>query len=243
MQPMARQDVLDCPTIPIVDDDVSIRVSLMDMFDSLSIPAATQESGDDFLTRVDLDAAGCILVDIHMPDMSGLYLQRHLASSGNIQPIVFMTGCATIAMSVQAMKLCAFDFLLKHLEGGTVVATADNAIQLDADRRAAAAGASRHNVICRKSDWTRARGNEACRHGAPQQAYRARPGCKRDDDQDPQGPDDEEDAGRIARRLDEDVGFGIKGLRRIPVGSSQAGRDSKGQTGRVHLSPCQQKSS
>lgn len=138
MQPMDGQDVLDCPTISIVDDDVSIRVSLMDMFDSLSIPAAPYESGDDFLTRADLDAAGCILLDIHMPGMSGLDLQRHLADSGNMQPIVFMTGCATVAMSVQAMKLGAFDFLLKPLESGTVVATADKAIQLNAERRAAA---------------------------------------------------------------------------------------------------------
>ncbi|MGO4355175.1 response regulator transcription factor [Rhizobium sp. RAF36] len=135
---MDGQDVLDCPTISIVDDDVSIRVSLMDMFDSLSIPAAPYESGDDFLTRADLDAAGCILLDIHMPGMSGLDLQRHLADSGNMQPIVFMTGCATVAMSVQAMKLGAFDFLLKPLESGTVVATADKAIQLNAERRAAA---------------------------------------------------------------------------------------------------------
>lgn len=138
MQPMDGQDVLDCPTVSIVDDDVSIRVSLMDMFDSLSIPAAPYESGDDFLTRADLDAAGCILLDIHMPGMNGLDLQRHLADSGNMLPIVFMTGCATVAMSVQAMKLGAFDFLLKPLEGGTVVATADKAIQLNAERRAAA---------------------------------------------------------------------------------------------------------
>ena len=137
MQPTDGQHNADLPTISIVDDDAALRLSLMDLFDSLDMRATSYESGDDFLSRADLGKAGCVLLDIHMPGMNGLDIQKQLAVAECMLPIVFMTGNATVLMSVQAMKRGASDFLLKPLHRPALVGATGRAIQLNAANRAA----------------------------------------------------------------------------------------------------------
>jgi FixJ family two-component response regulator len=137
VQPTSGHIDADLPTISIVDDDASVRLSLMDLFDSLDMSAASYESGDDFLSRGDLGRAGCILLDIHMPGMNGLNLQRKLMDAECMLPIVFMTGAATVPMSVQAMKRGASDFLLKPLDRSALVGATARAIRLNSEKRAA----------------------------------------------------------------------------------------------------------
>jgi FixJ family two-component response regulator len=124
--------------VSIVDDDVALRLSLVDLFESLEMSAAPYESGDDFLMRADLGKAGCILLDIHMPGINGLDLQKQLAETRSMLPIVFMTASATVPMSVQAMKRGASDFLLKPLDSEQLVQAIERAIRLNAERRAVA---------------------------------------------------------------------------------------------------------
>ncbi|WP_438754898.1 response regulator transcription factor [Pararhizobium sp. O133] len=133
------QRELDHPTICIVDDDSAIRSSLMDLFESLEMPAVCYEAGGDFLERADLDQAGCILLDIHMPGIGGLDIQKHIETVRSMLPIVFMTGRATVPMSVQAMKRGASDFLLKPLDRNEIIQATERAVLRNAERRAQAA--------------------------------------------------------------------------------------------------------
>ncbi|WP_105423545.1 response regulator transcription factor [Neorhizobium sp. T25_27] len=130
---------LDRPAICIVDDDSAIRTSLMDLFDSMEMSAICFESGDDFLARANLGRAGCILLDIHMPGIDGLAIQRHITTVKSMLPIVFMTGRATVPLSVQAMKRGASDFLLKPLDQDEIILATDKAVRRNAERRAQAA--------------------------------------------------------------------------------------------------------
>lgn len=140
MQPAADVNRMsDDPTICIVDDDPAIRTSLMDLFESLEMSAVCYEDGDDFLARANLDGPGCILLDIHMPGIGGLEIQRHIAAARSALPIVFMTGRAAIPMSVQAMKRGASDFLLKPLNRTEIILATKKAVMRNAQRRTEAA--------------------------------------------------------------------------------------------------------
>ncbi len=102
------------PLIHVIDDDAAMRVALARLLTASGYRAQTYESGRAFL---DGGAAGggCILLDVNMPGLSGMQLQQHLADSGSILPIVFLTGSGDIAMSVRAIKAGAEDFLSKPI--------------------------------------------------------------------------------------------------------------------------------
>lgn len=133
------QRELDHPTICIVDDDSAIRSSLMDLFESLEMPAACYENGGDFLERANLGKAGCILLDIHMPGIGGLEIQKHIETAKSMLSIVFMTGRATVPLSVQAMKRGASDFLLKPLDRNEIILATERAVRRNAEKRLRAA--------------------------------------------------------------------------------------------------------
>jgi FixJ family two-component response regulator len=135
----------DIPTVCIVDDEASIRASLVDLFESAGMRAVAYQSADDFLDRADLSQAGCILLDVHMPGLNGLDLQSRLAAAGCFMPIVFMTGRGTVSMSVQAMKAGASDFLLKPFENAELMEATREAITRNIERREAAAT---YDAIC-----------------------------------------------------------------------------------------------
>lgn len=129
----------DDPTICIVDDDPHVRASLIDLFEALGMRASAYESADDFLSRADLSEAGCILLDVHMPGLSGFDLQSRLTAVGSAVPIVFMTARGSVSMSVQAMKAGASDFLLKPFESAELVEAAREALCKTRARREIAA--------------------------------------------------------------------------------------------------------
>ncbi|MFC5757827.1 response regulator transcription factor [Rhizobium sp. GCM10022189] len=127
------------PTIFIVDDEQHLGSSLVNLFESMGKKAINYRNATDFLTALDSDAPGCILLDVQMPDMSGLELQERLVKIGNPLPIIFMTGNGNVSISVSAMKAGAFDFLLKPFNSSSVVAVTDKAIAHDASNRRALA--------------------------------------------------------------------------------------------------------
>jgi FixJ family two-component response regulator len=115
------------PLVLVVDDDESVRRSLRWLLLSAGYQVATFDSGTDFLEHGTSSQAACLLLDVRMPDMTGLEVKESLARSGRDIVTVFITGNDDVATGVQAMKNGAEDFLLKPFEEATV---------LDAVRRA-----------------------------------------------------------------------------------------------------------
>ncbi len=99
--------------VHIVDDDDAVRKSLQLLFRTVGIDAVAHVSGDAFLDQFDDSVEGCILLDIRMPGMSGLEVQKQLQERGSTLPIIFITGHGDVPMAVEAMQLGAFDFLQK----------------------------------------------------------------------------------------------------------------------------------
>ena len=104
------------PTVHIVDDDASVRDSLRWLMESVDMSVKTYDSAQAFLRESDHAAAGCLLLDVRLRDMSGLELQRLLLEKGFRLPIIFITGHGEVAMAVQAMKNGAVDFVTKPFD-------------------------------------------------------------------------------------------------------------------------------
>ena len=100
----------------IVDDDPSMRKFLRRLVSLSGLQSETFTSAEEFLRSVHPDTPGCLLLDVKMPGLSGLDLQRELSRAGLHMPIIFMTGHGDIPMSVQAMKAGAVSFLTKPLQ-------------------------------------------------------------------------------------------------------------------------------
>ncbi|CAN7468988.1 response regulator transcription factor [Mesorhizobium sp. LjNodule214] len=124
------------PIIHIIDDDASFRTALGRIVEVSGYRANCYESGEDFLARVPESEAGCILLDLRMPGLSGPELQERLAQAVPLLPIVFLTGQGTIAASVQAMKAGADDFLEKPVSSKILRAAIERALVQNEKRRA-----------------------------------------------------------------------------------------------------------
>lgn len=122
------------PVVYIVDDDLSMRESLVDLFHSLSIDAVAFENTEPFLAAA-RPGAGCILLDVRLPDLDGLALQAHLNAKGNKMPIIFMTGYGDIPMSVKAIKAGASDFLTKPFDQAALIEAVNVALARDDEIR------------------------------------------------------------------------------------------------------------
>lgn len=113
----------------IVDDDPSIQRALNRLVRSHGLRARIFSSAVEFLSAdISPDVAGCVLLDVEMPEMSGIDLQAEIRRRGTNLAIVFITGHANIPMSVQAVKAGALDFLEKPFDPGTLVNAVNNAI-------------------------------------------------------------------------------------------------------------------
>ena len=124
------------PVIHIIDDDRSFRTALGRLVETYGFRARSYESGEDFLARAPESEAGCILLDLRMPGLSGPQLQERIAQMVPLLPIVFLTGQGTIAAGVQAMKDGADDFLEKPVVSETLRDVIDRALAHNERRRA-----------------------------------------------------------------------------------------------------------
>lgn len=120
-------------TVFIVNDAREIRTEVLLAAAGYEVRAF--ESAEHFLEKQDCEAAGCLLLDLCLPGMSGLDLQRSLVGSARAHPIIFLTGRGDIQTSVQAMKMGALDFLTKPIDAARLLAAVDQAIRLDAAAR------------------------------------------------------------------------------------------------------------
>ncbi|MBB4349364.1 response regulator [Aliirhizobium cellulosilyticum] len=123
------------PVIYVVDDDLSMRESLVDLFRSMHLDAEAFGSPDEFLNQADFTRLGCIVLDVRLPGVSGLDFQAHLEKVGSRLPIIFMTGYGDISMSVRAMKAGAVDFLAKPFRDQDLLDAVLAAIERDTMRR------------------------------------------------------------------------------------------------------------
>ncbi len=115
----------------VVDDDPSIRDALQDLIGLVGVRFQTFGSAKEFLESQRPDAPACLVLDIQMPGLSGLDLQRELAQAGVQLPIIFITGHGDIPMSVQAMKAGAVEFLTKPFHHQALLAAVRQAIERD----------------------------------------------------------------------------------------------------------------
>jgi FixJ family two-component response regulator len=101
------------PIVFVVDDDVSVRESLELLIRSEGWQARTFASAEEFLAHHRPLAPSCLVLDVSLPELNGLELQKRLVADGTDMPIIFMTGYGDVPMSVQAMKAGAVEFLTK----------------------------------------------------------------------------------------------------------------------------------
>ena len=105
--------VADVPTVFIIDDDEYVRESIHDLVESVSLRAESFATAQGFLSSERRDGPSCLVLDVRLPDTSGLDLQQELSRTGVKIPIIFITGHADIPMTVKAMKSGAVEFLTK----------------------------------------------------------------------------------------------------------------------------------
>jgi len=119
------------PTVFVVDDDASMREALKNLFRSVGLNVETFGAAREFLYGQRSKAPGCLVLDVRLPGLSGLDLQRQLADA-NIQiPIVFITGHGDIQMSVRAMKAGAVEFLTKPFRDQDLLDAVQQAVDRD----------------------------------------------------------------------------------------------------------------
>ena len=119
------------PTVFVVDDDLAVLKGLARVLRSAGLEVATFSSPSEFLEQHDPRAAGCLVLDVAMPDLNGLELQKALTAKGSAIPIIFLTGRADIPMSVQAMKGGALDFLTKPVNDEDLLKVVAAALEKD----------------------------------------------------------------------------------------------------------------
>ena len=129
--------------VHVVDDDASLRGALECLFDSVGLDTRTYGAARDFLDASLADKPGCIVIDIRLPDMSGLEFQAKLTQLGVRLPVIMMTGYGDIPMTVRAMKRGAVDFLPKPFRDQDMLDAVMVAIERDRQRRTADEGALR----------------------------------------------------------------------------------------------------
>jgi len=101
------------PTVFIVDDDDAVRRFLSGLVQSINLRVEVHASAQDFLDAYEPGCPGCLLLDVRMPGMSGLELQRELAGQSIDLPVIILTGHGNVPVAVQAMKAGAVDFIEK----------------------------------------------------------------------------------------------------------------------------------
>jgi len=125
----------DAPTVFIVDDEAPVRKALSRLLRAAGFVVAAFASPGEFLAQHDLHKPGCLVLDLMMPGIDGIELQRALARKGSVLPIIFITGHGDIPKSVQAMKSGALDFLTKPVNDENLLASIRAAIKRDSVAR------------------------------------------------------------------------------------------------------------
>lgn len=115
--------------IYVIDDDEGMRESLVSLLESHSLVVSAYGSAESFLAAARADAPACLVLDIRMPGVSGIDLQRELRRIGADHPVIFLTGHGTIPLTVEAMKEGALEFLTKPFTEAELLSAVHHALQ------------------------------------------------------------------------------------------------------------------
>jgi len=119
------------PTVFIIDDDRGMRQAVQDLVESVGLRAESFATGQEFLNRQRPSDSSCLVLDVRLPQMSGLDFQRQLAEIGMQIPIIFITAHGDIPMSVRALKSGAVEFLTKPFRDQDLLDAIHQALQRD----------------------------------------------------------------------------------------------------------------
>ncbi len=125
----------DEPIVYIVDDDSALRDSLRWLLESVGLKTVSHAHPQDFLENYPPGQAGCLLLDVRMPDMSGLHLQQQLPKLGIHLPVIIITGHGDVPTAVAAMKHGALDFIEKPFNEQLLLDCVQNALHHDQEYR------------------------------------------------------------------------------------------------------------
>jgi FixJ family two-component response regulator len=129
---MTKQDAI----VFVVDDEASVREALQCLIEPTGLCVQAFDSAENFLNSKIPDAPSCLVLDVRLPGLHGLDLQRELAERGTPTPVVFITAYGDIEMSVQAMKAGAVEFLAKPFRPGDLLDAVQRAVERDRTARA-----------------------------------------------------------------------------------------------------------
>ena len=124
-------DVTREGVVVVIDDDASVRAALKELFESVGLTVKLYASGSAFLEDRIPDATSCLVLDVRLPETSGLSFQEQLARADVHMPIVFVTGHGDIPMAVRAMKAGAVDFLTKPIRSQDLLDAVFTALEQD----------------------------------------------------------------------------------------------------------------
>jgi FixJ family two-component response regulator len=119
------------PTVFIIDDDRGMRQSMQDLVESVGLRAESFATGEEFLRRKRTNDPSCLVLDVRLPQMSGLDFQRQLVEAGVEIPIIFVTAHGDVPMSVRALKSGAVEFLTKPFRDQDLLDAIQQALQRD----------------------------------------------------------------------------------------------------------------
>ena len=117
------------PIVFVVDDDITVRESLKALIEASGWQAETFASAKEFLARPRPQMPSCLVLDVFLPDFSGLDLQKRVAGDRPDMPVIFITGCGDVSMSVQAMKAGAIEFLTKPFRNDVLMDAVRQALE------------------------------------------------------------------------------------------------------------------
>ena len=126
---------VDTPVVFLVDDDEQLLRALGRLLRQHGLTTVAFASAEAFLREHDAWQPGCLVLDVNLPGLDGLSLQRRLTELGSSRPIIFLTGYGDIPASVRAIKAGAVDFLTKPVAGEALLAAVQDALALDAQAR------------------------------------------------------------------------------------------------------------
>ena len=123
------------PIVHIVDDDDGMRRALTLLTQTLGYETLSFARPSEFFAKFKPEDPGCLVLDIRMPEMSGLEVQQHLVRMGCMMPIIFITGHGDVPMAVQAMKAGAFEFIQKPFRDQDLLDKINEALRVDGENR------------------------------------------------------------------------------------------------------------
>jgi FixJ family two-component response regulator len=161
----------ETPIVFVVDDDRSVRDSLRRLITSVGMTVEVFPSAQEFLSTPRGNTPGCLVLDVRLPGMSGLDLQRELANTNAPLPIIFLTGHGDIPMSVRAMKTGAIEFLTKPFRAQDLLDAIRHAVDRDRAARTDRQDRVTHVRLGRPRGQVRSSGNRGlARRGSRRQA-------------------------------------------------------------------------